>query len=49
MTHIFIAHVEELVKLDSAVRKGTEGTLLLEISSQSRICNFSLQQYIRIK
>lgn len=42
-THVLIAHIQELVKLNSAVREGTEDTLLLHLGSELGVGNFSLQ------
>jgi hypothetical protein len=36
-THLLVAQIEELVELDSTVRKCAECTFLLEISSDLRI------------
>lgn len=38
-THVFIAHVEEFVKLDTTVRERAERSLLLELSGKRGICN----------
>jgi len=36
---LLIAHVKELVKINSTVGKCAEGSLLLELSSDCRVCN----------
>ena len=45
-THLFIAQIQELVKLNSTVGEGTEGPLLLEVGGDLRVGNggVSLQQ-----
>lgn len=37
MAHLFVAHVEELVELDTAVAERPERPLLLELSSESGV------------
>ena len=45
-TDLFIAQIQELVKLNSTVGEGTEGPLLLEVGGDLRVGNggVSLQQ-----
>lgn len=38
-THIFIAQIQELFKLDSTVGEGTEGSLLLEVGGDLGVGN----------
>lgn len=38
-THVFIAHIQELVELNATVRKGTECPLLLEVGGDLRVGN----------
>lgn len=40
--YVFVAHIEELVKLNSTVGEGTESTLLLEVGSHLGVGDFSL-------
>ena len=42
-THVFIAHVEKLVQLDTTVREGTEGPPLLELGGEGGVSDFSLE------
>ena len=45
-TDLFVAQIQELVKLNSTVGEGTEGPLLLEVGGDLRVGNggVSLQQ-----
>jgi hypothetical protein len=44
-THLLIAQVKELFQLDSTVREGTEGTLLLDVSGHLGVGDFSLETH----
>jgi len=47
-THLLVAHVQELIELNATVGEGTESPLLLEISGDLRVGNFSLLNRVRI-
>jgi len=47
-THLLVAHVQELIELNATVGEGTESPLLLEISGDLRVSNFSLLNRVRI-
>ena len=46
-THLLVAKIQELVKLDAAVRERAERPLLLELSGESGVGDFSVLFVIR--
>ena len=45
-THIFIAHVQKFVQLDTTVREGAKCALFLEISGDLRVCYIGLREIL---